>query len=220
MTSFSSLEQQRQLLGQSQEELSVAIQKHLRSNLLDYEMARWATAIPAAGGRTILRSQEEALVDAVLVLDKDPSRLGLEDLLNLHRIVSDSEEEYRQDPVPPLNPAHQPLDPALIPNAISRFFEWVGSPSFGEIHAIEQMTLTQIRLSEIQPFQEHSHVTISLFCLLFLLSGGYLVPLYRVQELADFHRALEQAFLLSTEDLVRFNTRACQRSYEYALMNL
>jgi len=82
------------------------------------------------------------------------------------------------------------------------------------------MTLSQIRLCEIQPFEQHSPVTISLFCLLFLLRGGYLIPLYRVQELADYHRALEQAFLLSTEDLVRFNTRACQRSYEYALTNL
>ena len=220
MISFAPLEQQRQLLGQTQENLSAAIQEHLRSNLLEYELARAAAAIPAAGELTLRRSQAEELVDAVLVLDKDPTRLEPDDLLTLNRIVSDSEEVLRNAPGPPLNPAHQPLDLAFVPTAIHRFFEWVRSPSFGEIHAIEQMTLSQIRLCEIQPFEQHSPVTIPLFCLSFLLSGGYLMPLYRVQELADYHRALEQAFLLSTEDLVRFNTRACERAYQYALMNL
>jgi hypothetical protein len=220
MISFASLEQQRQLLGQNQETLSTAIQEYLRSNLLEYELARAAAANPAAGELTLRRSQAEEMVDAVLALDKDPTRLEPDDLLDLNRMVSDSEEAFRQVAVPLLNPAHQPLDLAIVPKAFHRFFEWVRSPSFGEIHAIEQMTLSQIRLCEIQPFEQHSPVTISLFCLLFLLRGGYLMPLYRVQELADYHRALEQAFLLSTEDLVRFNTRACERAYRYALMNL
>jgi hypothetical protein len=214
MISFASLEQQQRRLGQTQENLSVGIQEHLRSSLLEYELAK------AGPESTLVGSPAKEMVVAVSRLDKDLSRPDRNDLVNLYRIVSDSEEVYRQEPVQPVNPAHQPLDTAIIPTAVERFFEWVQSPSFEEIHAIEQMTLSQIRLCEIQPFPEHSHLTVSLFCLFFLLRRGYLMPLFRVTELEDFHRALEQAFLFSTEDLVRFNLRACERSYEYALKNL
>ena len=214
MISFASLQQQQQRLGQTQENLSVGIQEHLLSRLLDYELAQ------AGPESTLVRARAEEMVVAVARLDKNLSRLDGDDLVNLFRVVSDSDGVYRQEPVQPVNPAHQPLDPARIPTAVGRFFEWVRSPSFEEIHAVEQMTLSQIRLCEIQPFPNHSHLTASLFCLFFLLRGGYLIPLYRVEDRADFNGALEQAFLLSTEDLVRFNVRACERAYEYALKNL
>ena len=214
MISFASLEQQQQRLGQTQEHLSVGIREHLLSNLLEYELAR------AGPESTPVSSRAQEMTVAVLRLDKELSRLDRDDLVNLYRVVFDSEEVYRQEPAQPMNSAHQPLDPAIIPTALGRFFEWVRSPSFEEIHAIEQMTLSQIRLSEIQPFQEHSHLTISLFSLFFPLRGGYLIPLYRVEELPDYYKALEQAFRFSTEDLIRFNLRACQRSYDYALRNL
>ena len=220
MNPFASLQQKRQFLGQAQEDLSAAIQEHLRSNLLEYELAKAAPAISGDLDPTLFRSQAEEMVAAALGLEEDLSSLGPDDLLTLYRVVSDSEEVYRQEPVQPLSAAHQSLDPAIIPNAMGRFFEWVHSSSFGELHPVEQATLSQVRLYEIQPFQEHSHLAVSLFSLYFFLRGGYLIPLYRIKELPDFHRALEQAFALSTEELVGFNARACERSYEYALTNL
>ena len=220
MNPFRSLQQQQRLLGQTQENLSADIQEHLRSNLLEYELAKAALTNPAGVDLTLLRSQAEEMVAASLGLGEDLSSLVPDDLQTLHRVVSDSEEMYRQEPVRPLNVVYQILEPAMIPTAVRRFFEWVHSASFGELHPVEQATLSQIRLYEIQPFREHSHLAVSLFCLYFFLRGGYLMPLYRVKELPDFHRALEQAFLFSTEDLVRFNTRACERSYEFALTNL
>ena len=219
MISLRSLDELQQRLGRTQEDLSSGVQEHLQSNLLDYELTKAAGAVPVADPTT-LRSRAQEMLTAVTGVDRDLSSLEPDDLLNLHRVVSDSEEVYRQEHVKPLNPAHEPLDPAVVSTAVERFFEWVRSPSFGEIHAIEQMTLSQIRLSEIQPFQEYSHLTVSLFCLFFILTKGYLMPLYRVEELPDFHQALGQAFRFSTEDLVHFNARACQRSYEYALKNL
>ncbi len=204
---------QQQLLGRNQASLPTGVQEHLLTGLLEYEFAKVDL------DSTLLRPRAKEMVDAVLGLEKDLSALESEDLINLQRAGSDA-EIYRQEPVQPLNPAHQPLDPAMISNALGRFFEWARSPSFSEIHAIEQMTLAQIRLCEIQPFQEHSHLTVSLFCLYFILTKGYLIPLFRVEELPDFHKALEQAFRFSTEELAHFNARACRRSYEYALKNL
>ena len=220
MTSLGSLDELQQRLGRTDENLLSGVQEHLQSNLLDYELTKTAGAVPAADPIT-LHSRAQEMLTVVMGVDRDHlSSLEPDDLLNLHRVVSDSEEVYRQEPVKPLNPAHESLDPGVISTAVERFFEWVRSPSFGEIHAIEQMTLAQIRLSEIQPFQDYSHLTVSLFSLCLILTKGYLMPLYRIEELPDFHQALEQAFRFSTEDLVHFNARACRRSYEYALARM
>jgi hypothetical protein len=212
MISFVSLDRQ-QSRGLTQENLSAGVREHLLFNLLEFELAK------VAPEPTLVRPRAQEMAAAVVKPDKDLSRVDGNDLVNLYHVVSDTQQIYRQEPVQPANPAHHPFDPAMIPTAIGRFFEWVQSPSFEEMHAVEQMTLSQIRLCEIQPFPEHSHLTVSFFCLFFLLRRGYLMPLYRVEELEDFNRALEQAFLLSTEDLVRFNARACERSYQYALKN-
>ncbi|MEE8348330.1 MAG: hypothetical protein V3R94_02090 [Acidobacteriota bacterium] len=213
MISFASLDQQQRRLGKTQGKLSVDVQEHLLSNLLKYEVAK---AEP--NSKPVPSLVEQAAV-SVVKLDKGLSRLSRDDLMNLHHIVTDSEPVCRQERVQPGSPAHQPLDPAIVSTAVDRFFEWVRSPSFEEIHVIEQMTLSQVRLYEIQPFQRLSNLTGSLFCLVFLLCGGYLIPLYLVEELDEFKQVLERALLFSTEDLVRFNLRACERSYEYALRN-
>ncbi|MEE2823138.1 MAG: hypothetical protein VYA53_09165 [Acidobacteriota bacterium] len=220
MTPFVSLEQQRHLLGKTHKELNAPIQEHLLSSLLEYELAKEALVRPASADSKHLRSQIESAIAILLEPKMGSPKLNLEDLLGLHRVISDSKEVYRRNLAQPLNPAHKPLDPSIILIALRRFFEWVQSPSFGEIHAFEQLTLSQIRLCEIQPFQEHSHLTISLFCLHILLREGYLMPLYRIEDLGEFSQALERGLMFATEDLVRFNAQACERSYVYALKNL
>jgi hypothetical protein len=103
---------------------------------------------------------------------------------------------------------------------MDRFFEWVRSPSFADMHAVAQMSLSQMRLYEINPFLHHSPLIVSLFSHYFLLKGEYLVPLYEIKELPKFYQALEEAFQLSSEALVRFNVQACQRAYEHVLARI
>jgi len=80
MNPFALLQEKRQFLGQAQGDLSAAIQEHLRSNLLEYELAKAAPAISGDLDPTLFRSQAEEMVAAALGLEEDLSSLGPDDL--------------------------------------------------------------------------------------------------------------------------------------------
>ncbi len=224
---LASLDQQKQRLGKRTTDLRSLIDHYLAPTLLKYELSKvgdpggTGAPSPEQGQREVSRSQAEGLFSAVMDLTKAMEELDSTDLLYLQELlVPDQENSYRQSSSQPLTSTHQPVDPALIPGAMDRFFEWVRSPSFADMHAIEQMSLSQMRLYEINPFLHHSPLIVSLFSLYFLLRGEYLVPLYEIKELPKFYQALEEAFQLSSEALVRFNVQACQRAYEHILARI
>lgn len=224
---LASLDQQKQRLGKRTTDLRSLIDHYLAPTLLKYELSKvgdpggTGAPSPDQGQREVSRSQAEGLLSAVMDLTKAMDELDSTDLLDLHELlVPDQENSYRQSSSQPLTSTHQPVDPALIPGAMDRFFEWVRSPSFADMHAVEQMSLSQMRLYEINPFLHHSPLIVSLFSHYFLLKGEYLVPLYEIKELPKFYQALEEAFQLSSEALVRFNVQACQRAYEHVLARL
>ncbi len=215
---FASLNQQKQLLDKHAVDLRSLIHKDLAPQLIEYELGKVRQQVPQLGETEVPRSQAAAMFSAVLGLDKALEELDSTDLLHLYDFVgSNQRNPYRQGPRQPLTSTHEPVEPALVPRAVDRFFEWVQSPSFADLHAIEQMSLSQMRLFEIHPFEKYSQLTVSLFSHYFLLKVDYLVPLYEVGELAKFYRALGQAFLFSSEALVHFNLQACQRAYEHVL---
>ena len=221
---LASLDQQKQRLGKRTTDLRSLIDHYLAPTLLKYELSKvgdpggTGAPSPEQGQREVSRSQAEGLLSAVMDLTKAMDELDSTDLLDLHELlVPDQENSYRQSSSQPLTSTHQPVDPALIPGAMDRFFEWVRSPSFADMHAVAQMSLSQMRLYEINPFLHHSPLIVSLFSHYFLLKGEYLVPLYEIKELPKFYQALEEAFQLSSEALVRFNVQACQRAYEHVL---
>jgi len=224
---LASLDQQKQRLGKRTTDLRSLIDHYLAPTLLKYELSkvgapgRTGAPGPEQGQREVSRSQAEGLLSAVMDLTKAMDELDSTDLLDLQELlVPDQENSYRQSSSQPLTSTHQPVDPALIPGAMDRFFEWVRSPSFADMHAVEQMSLSQMRLYEINPFLHHSPLIVSLFSHYFLLKGEYLVPLYEIKELPKFYQALEEAFQLSSEALVRFNVQACQRAYEHVFSQL
>ena len=221
---LASLDQQKQRLGKRTTDLRSLIDHYLAPTLLKYELSKvgdpggTGAPSPEQGQREVSRSQAEGLLSAVMDLTKAMDELDSTDLLDLQELlVPDQENSYRQSSSQPLTSTHQPVDPALIPGAMDRFFEWVRSPSFADMHAVAQMSLSQMRLYEINPFLHHSPLIVSLFSHYFLLKGEYLVPLYEIKELPKFYQALEEAFQLSSEALVRFNVQACQRAYEHVL---
>ncbi len=224
---LASLDQQKQRLGKRTTDLRSLIDHYLAPTLLKYELSKvgdpggTGAPSPDQGQREVSRSQAEGLLSAVMDLTKAMDELDSTDLLDLQELlVPDQENSYRQSSSQPLTSTHQPVDPALIPGAMDRFFEWVRSPSFADMHAVQQMSLSQMRLYEINPFLHHSPLIVSLFSHYFLLKGEYLVPLYEIKELPKFYQALEEAFQLSSEALVRFNVQACQRAYEHVLGKL
>jgi len=224
---LASLDEQKQRLGKRTTDLRSLIDHYLAPTLLKYELSKVCAPEevgspgPEAGQLEVSRSQAEVLLSAVMDLTKAMDELDSTDLLHLQELlVPDQEHSYRQSSSQPLTSTHQPVDPALIPGAMDRFFEWVRSPSFADMHAVEQMSLSQMRLYEINPFLHHSPLIVSLFSHYFLLKSEYLVPLYEVKELPKFYQALEEAFQLSSEALVRFNVQACQRAYEHVLAKI
>ncbi len=221
---LASLEQQKQQLCKRTTDLRSLIDHYLAPPLLEYELSKFGdpggpgAPAPEQGQTEVSRSQAEVLFSAVMDLNKAMDELDSTDLLPLQELlVPDQEHSYRQSASQPLTSTHEPVDPALIPGAMNRFFEWVRSPSFAEMHAVEQMSLSQMRLYEINPFAHHSPLIVSLFSHYFLLQGEYLLPLFEVKQLPKFYQALEEAFQLSSEALVRFNVQACQRAYEHVL---
>ncbi len=221
---LASLDEQRERLGDRTTDLRSLIDHYLAPPLLEYELSKVHDPVgagapgPEQGHPEISRSQGEVLFSAVMDLTKSIDELESSDLLHLQELlIPDQEDSYRKSSTQPLNTTHEPLDPVLIPGAMDRFFEWVRSPSFADMHAVGQMSLSQMRLYEINPFAHHSPLIVSLFSYYFLLKGKYLVPLYEVEELPQFYQALQEAFQLSSEALVRFNVQACQRAYEHVL---
>jgi len=215
---FASLDQQRQLLDKQAADLRSLIHKELAPQLIEYELGKVSHQVPQLDESEVPRSQAAAMFSAVLGLDKALEELDSSDLFHLYDLVgADQRNPYRQTPSQPLTSTHEPVEAALVPRAVDRFFEWVRSPSFADLHAIQQMSLSQMRLYEIHPFPKYSQLTVSLFSYYFLLKADYLVPLYEVGELAKFYQALGQAFMLSSEALVHFNLQACQRAYEHVL---
>ncbi len=221
---LASLDEQKQRLSKRTTDLRSLIDHYLAPPLLEYELGKVRAPSgagspgPEPGQTEVSRSQAEVLLSAVMDLTKAVDELDSTDLLHLQELlVPDQESSYRQSSSQPLTSTHEPVDPALISGAMDRFFEWVRSPSFADLHAVEEMSLSQMRLYEINPFLHHSPLIVSLFSPYFLLKGEYLVPLYEVEELPKFYQALEEAFQLSSEALVRFNVQACQRAYEHVL---
>jgi len=221
---LASLDEQRARLAERATDLGSLIDHYLAPPLLEYELSKLhhlggaGAPAPEQAQTEVFRSQGEVLFSAVMDLTKAIDELESTDLLHLQELlIPDQGDSYRKSSIQPMTSTHQPVDPGLIPGAMDRFFEWVRSPSFADMHPVEQMSLSQMRLYEISPFSLHSPLTVSLFSYYFLLRGKYLVPLYEVEELPQFYRALKEAFQLSSEALVRFNVQACQRAYERVL---
>jgi hypothetical protein len=109
------------------------------------------------------------------------------------------------------------LDPTAVPRALVRFFEWTASEAFAEMHALEQMTLCQIRLYEIWPFESYSGLAADFFSLRALYLKTSLLPLLSVDRASDFQEALSEAFGFVTKPLVDFYLRACERACDHIL---
>ncbi len=215
---FASLNRKKQMLEERERDSVALIRDRLLPRLLEFEIAKTQRLSHHARTREIEPPSLTTVSQEFLLLQFEAATVQIEDLLQLQRLTASPEASaLRLVSVAPICLNHTPVIPQMLELALERFFDWVRSPSFSELHPVEQMTLSQLRLFEIYPFEESSEVTVSLFSCLFLRASGYLLPLYELHELRPFYAALEAAFAFSTSELVGLNLRAVERAYDVAL---
>ena len=161
----------------------------------------------------------QQLLHCVLDWKKELAELNLGDLFGLHSLIprTDPGRGLRHNNGPQLFGKHPLLLPELIEKALSRFFVWVSSDGYAEIHPLEQSILCQLRLLEISPFSSHSHLVSVIFSYYFLTRTGHLLPTYEEHEMALYEAAMVEALDFSTASLVELNLGACLRSYDRVL---
>lgn len=205
---FAALARKKQLFEAGNPDSYELLRQRILPGLAEFEGLRGGLAEPAVAGgfRFLLRLAQGG---------KRPDREGLIALRDA--VIPGTKAGLRLVPAEPLSPAHAPLEPGAVGPALDRYFEWSRSPGFTEMHVVEQVTVTQIRLHEIYPFGEGTEVAVSLLAHWFLLAQGYLLPAYRFADTAEFDRALQAGLEFRTEDLVNLNLRALGRAYNLGL---
>jgi hypothetical protein len=186
--------------------------------LLEYESAkaqRWDTTTPDG-------SRLAACLDVVTASARPFGELTQAALWQFHALLLDGQAgtELRQGIGTHLSEGHVCLDPAAVSRALARFFEWTASQAFAEMHALEQMTLCQVRLYEIWPFERYSGPATDFFCLRALYLKTCILPLLEVGDMSNFQEALSEAFGFVTKPLVDFYLRACERTCDQVLGQL
>ena len=215
---FASLNRKKEMLDEQERDPAALTRERLLPGLLEFEMAKAQRLSCYAEIREVDSSSLAKVSQEFLLRQFDPTTAQIEDLLQLQHLTGSSEAlALRSVLMAPICPNHTPVVPQMIGLALDRFFDWVRSPSFSELHPVEQMTLSQLRLCEIYPFEEPCEVAVSLFSCQFLSARGYLFPLFELHELRPFYAALEAAFTFSTSELVGLNRGAVERAYEVAL---
>ena len=187
--------------------------------LIEYELAKarqWDTKPPEA-------SRLAACLDVITRPAQPVGELKQADLMQFQTLLLDQAAEgteFRQGVGPRISEGHVCLDPAAIARALARFFEWTATDAFAEMHGLEQMTLCQVRLYEIWPFEAYSGLTADFFSLRVLYLKTSLLPLFSVEETSNFQETLSEAFGFVTKPLVDFYLRACERTCDQALRQL
>lgn len=205
---FAALARKKQVFEAGNPDSGELLRKRILPGLVEFESLRGGLPEPGVSGGFRL----------LLELARGEGRPRLESLFALRdAVLPGARAQLRPVPVEPLCPAHAPLQPAAVGPALERFFEWSSSTSFAEMHVVEQVTVTQLRLHEIYPFGRGTEVSVSLLAHWFLLAEGYLLPAYGFADAAEFDQALYAGMEFRTEGLVNLNLRALGRAYNLGL---
>lgn len=184
----------------------------LAPQLVKFEARKAATGKPPW---SVQPETLEGLLSGLLNYDQPISELTPRDLSRLLAgVLSEQTGGWRQNAFPQHGSRPPAPPPALVPRAVDRFFEWVRCPAFSELHPSEQMSITQTRLMEIAPLPVLSDTTVSIFSYLFPIAADYLLPTHGEDEAESFWDALESSWRFSTQELVEFNLRGLERSYD------
>jgi Fic family protein len=163
--------------------------------------------------------------EAVLVLSwavEPEARLTVERLLELHRTLTgapQTEDLLRQTDPLPLNPMHDPVPALLLPRMLDNAFDWFTTPSFDQLHPVEQATVVYLRLLDLHPFPSHAEVTAQLAASFYTERAGLppLIIFADEETTARYSNALEAAFRMLTQPLVEFFAEMLTRTMRLGL---
>ena len=162
------------------------------------------TGLPDAGNRYRLAAH--------LVSDwagKADATLDLDRLKQIHFALSGGTAgtaEFRAGEARRFGPYHDPAPAVILPRLIDNALDWFQTPSFSEIHAVEQAAIVLLRVNDLQPFESLNDET-ALLCASFFLERAGLPPLILhadEQTISEHTRVLELAFRMLTQPLVEF----------------
>lgn len=115
---------------------------------------------------------------------------------------------------------HDPSPARILPRLIDNALDWFQTPSFAEIHPVEQATIAHLRLLDLQPFAtmnlELAHLVASFFTEraglppLVLFSGD--------EAVAQYVAARDMAFRMLTQPLVELFAKNLTRTIRLVLV--
>jgi hypothetical protein len=188
----------RKALNESREQIEIFIREHQVSNVLQ------------KAGQEIEEGRLFGVAKSVSSWARETdARLDLERLLEIHRDLvgaSATEDVLRKTEPLPITAMHDPTPAVLLPRMLDNAFDWFGTQSFNELHAVEQAAVVYLRLLDLHPFPSRTETT-ALLAASFYTERAGLPPLIIAADeetLARYISALEAAFRMLTQPLVEF----------------
>lgn len=142
-------------------------------------------------------------------------------LLALHRALigaaSEADVVRRSEPLP-LAVGHDPTPALLVPRMLDHAFDWFATPSFAELHPVEQATVVYLRLLDLHPFANAVEPT-ALLAASFYTERAALPPLIIFADettQARYAHALAAAFRMLTQPLVELLAEMLVRALQLA----
>lgn len=177
--------------------------------------AQWANAGPALDPNRFRAAAEQLSAWAA----EPEAAFSLARLLSLHRLLSGAaaaDDVLRKTEPLPMNALHDPTPAILLPRMLDNAFDWFGTDSFRELHAVEQASVVYLRLLDLHPFPTHTAAT-ALLAASFYTERAGLPPLILFGDdttRARFAQALEAAFRMLTQPLVELLAESLTRAMQ------
>ncbi len=137
---------------------------------------------------------------------EDQPVLSVERLKELHSTLTGEDEGLRLVEAKPFIDQHDPAPPVLLPRFLENAFDWFGTPSFNEIHPVEQASLVLLRLRDFEPFPSLNDETALRAASFYTERAGFppLIIFDDTDTQVRYRKALEAAFRMLTQPLVEF----------------
>jgi len=173
-----------------------------------------------AGGAADEPAAAKLLRAAQLVSDwaaEAEAALTADRLTSLYRTLAGAAGEgslFRQSEAQLLSPAHNPPPAVILPRLVESAFDWFGTPSFAEMHVVEQAALVYLRLLDLQPFPADNEQA-ALLAASFYTERAGLPPLIIFSDdptAVRYTAAVEAALRMLTQPLVEFFAESLART--------
>ena len=137
---------------------------------------------------------------------EDQPVLSVERLKELHSTLTGEDEGLRLVDAKSFIDQHDPAPPVLLPRFLENAFDWFGTPSFNEIHPVEQASLVLLRLRDLEPFPSLNDETALRAASFYTERAGFppLIIFDDTDTQVRYRKALEAAFRMLTQPLVEF----------------